>query len=94
MLVMTLGDVEWADLYQKHGMHHGIFSDLAYYRLFEPAPSMYSVPSDMALRRFSVMWAGAPWTMKWLGDDHGWPDKDAPIRSVPGARFLPRQADS
>ena len=89
ILVMTFGDIEWADLYRKHGMHHGIFSDLAYYRLIEPAPSMYSVPSEMALSGFYVMWAGAPWTMKWLGDDHGWPDKDAPIRSIPGIRFTP-----
>lgn len=89
ILVMTFGNIEWADLYRKHGMDHGIILDLAYYRLIEPAPSMYSVPTEMAVRGFNVMWAGAPWTMKWLGDEHGWPDKDAPIRSIPGIRFTP-----
>ena len=89
VLVMTLGDTEWADLYRKHGMNHGELSDLAYYRLIEPTPSMYSIPSEIALRGFNVMWAGAPWAMKWIGDDHGWPDKGAPIRSIPGIRFTP-----
>ena len=89
ILVVTPGGVEWADLYRKHAIHHGIFSDLAYHRLIEPAPSMYSVPKEMALRGINVMWVGAPWTMKWLADDHGWLDKDAPIRSIPGIRFTP-----
>ena len=89
ILVITLGDLEWADLYRRHGMQHDIFTDLAYYSLIDPTPSMYSVPSELALRGFNVMWAGAPWTMKWLGDDHGWQDKDAPIRSIPGIRFTP-----
>ena len=50
ILVMTLGTVEWADLYRKHGMPHSIFSDLAYYRLIEPAASMHSYPRDTALK--------------------------------------------
>ena len=89
VLVVSLGDLESSDLYRKHGMHHGIFSDLAYYRLIESAASMYSVPKELALKGFLVTWAGIPWHMKWIGDDNGWPDQGSPIRSIPGIRFTP-----